>query len=542
MEQTRQDMTPASNSRQDSGAANPPAAPASPNPPAAPASPNSPRTPSSPKPPAAPASSWSQASGWLRKNLFNNWYNSALTLALAAIAGILAYYGLRFLLFTSNWAPVRTNLTLLMIGTFPRNQQWRIVVQVFLLSSFIGVFWGAFISAARDRAAQAGLDFSVEPIWSVLRRWWALFVFLGVLLLLTQTIVPLIITISAVGLMICLREIVMRFDKTRRSFAWIFGSVCLIVSWQILSGTRGAAWWWAAGLLSFLALRAISRLQERFSYHPILSQGRARFLISLVAIAVATALAWAVYLPLDFQGVGWDKWSGFHLNLTAAVISIVAAFPLGMLLALGRRSKLPVVRWLSITYIELIRGVPLIGLLFLGNVILGFFIDISAKTENSWFLFSWFDSIFEFFRDTSTPLSQVTRAIAVLTIFTSAYLAEVIRGGFQAVTRGQIEAGQAVGLSPFQTTRLIVMPQAITAVIPSLVGQFINLLKDSTLLSVIAVLEILRVRQNIHSQADFITLGIAETLLFIGFAFWTFAYTMSRESQRLEKKLGVGTR
>lgn len=503
---------------------------------------NSRLAPVSPNPKQAPVSSWGLASSWLRKNLFNSWYNSTLTLVLAAVAGILAYYGFRFLFFTSNWAPVRTNLTLLMIGTFPRNQQWRIVVQLLLLATFIGVFWGAFISSTRDRAVQAGLDFSVEPIWSVLRRWWALFVFLGILLLLTQTIVPLIVTISAIVLMICLREIVMRFDKTLRSFAWVFGSVCLIVSWQILSGTRGSAWWWAAGLLSFLALRASSHVLERFSHHPVLGKGQVRFLISLAVIVVATALAWAIYLPMDFEGVGWDKWSGFHLNLTAAVISIAAAFPLGMLLALGRRSKLPVIKWLSISYIELIRGVPLIGLLFLGNVILGFFIDISAKTENSWFLFFWFDSIFEFFRDTSTPLSQVTRAIAVLTIFSAAYLAEVIRGGFEAVTRGQVEAGQAVGLSPFQNTRLIVMPQAITAVIPSLVGQFINLLKDSTLLSVIAVLEILRVRQNIHQQADFTTLGIAETLLFIGFAFWTFAYTMSRESQRLERKLGLGTR
>ena len=129
-----------------------------------------------------------------------------------------------------------------------------------------------------------------------------------------------------------------------------------------------------------------------------------------------------------------------------------------------------------------------------------------------------------------------------MTIFTSAYLAEIVRGGLASLSRGQLEAGQAIGLSTTQNTRLILLPQAITAVIPALVGQFISLLKDSTLLQVIAVTEILKVRAIVHEQQTFLTLGFAETLVFIGFAFWAVAYTMSIESQRLEKKLGVGTR
>lgn len=483
---------------------------------------------------------------WMRKNLFNSWYNSALTVLLAGLTALLAYYGLRYLIFTSTWEPVRSNLTLLMIGTFPRSQQWRIVVQLLLLAAAAGIFWGASIGAARDRARQAGLDFSVESLWRVLMRWWALVLLMGVLLLLTETILPLIITTSSILIMVVLREAIRQVGAVWRSGAWILGYVCLMAAWQVVSGTQGSAWWWAAGLLALLCLRLASHLPEIFHHSValknIFANGFLRFLLSLSAIAAGTALGYLAYLPLDLDGVGWDKWSGFHLNLTAAAISIVAAFPLGMLLALGRRSQLPVVRWLSISYIELVRGVPLIGLLFVGNSMLGFFIDVSGKTNNSLFVFDAFDWVLEFFRDTSTPLSQVTRAVAVMTIFTSAYLAEIIRGGLQAVSRGQVEASQAVGLSPRQTTQLVVMPQAITAVIPSLVGQFISLLKDSTLLSVIAVLEILRVRQNIHSQADFTTLGIAETLVFIAFAFWAFAFTMSRESQQLEKKLGVETR
>lgn len=486
------------------------------------------------------------APGWMHKNLFNNWYNSALTILLAGLTALLAYFGLRYIIITSSWEPIRSNLTLLMIGTFPRNQQWRIVVQLLLLAAAAGIFWGASIGAARDRAKQAGLDFSVESLWRVFRRWLALFLLLAAMLLLTETFLPLIISMAAILIMVLLRSVVRRVGSLWRSGAWILGYICLMVAWQVVSGTQGSAWWWAAGLLALLCLRLASNLSEIFPHstalRTIFANAMLRFLLSLSAIAVGTALGYLVYLPLNFSGVGWDKWSGFHLNLTAAAISIVAAFPLGMLLALGRRSQLPVVRWFSISYIELIRGVPLIGLLFVGNSMLGFFIDVSSKTNNALFVFDGFDWVLEFFRDTSTPLSQVTRAVAVMTIFTSAYLAEIIRGGLQAVSRGQVEASQAVGLSPRQTTQLVVMPQAITAVIPSLVGQFISLLKDSTLLSVIAVLEILRVRQNIHSQADFTTLGIAETLVFIAFAFWAFAFTMSRESQKLEKKLGVETR
>ena len=129
-----------------------------------------------------------------------------------------------------------------------------------------------------------------------------------------------------------------------------------------------------------------------------------------------------------------------------------------------------------------------------------------------------------------------------MSLFTAAYLAEVIRGGLEATPRGQTEAGQSVGLSPWQITSRIVMPQTLRASIPAIVGQFISLLKDSSLLSIIAVSEILRVRSSVHSQGAFTTLGTAETLVFIAFAFWAFAFTWSRESQRLEKHLGVGER
>jgi general L-amino acid transport system permease protein len=169
-------------------------------------------------------------------------------------------------------------------------------------------------------------------------------------------------------------------------------------------------------------------------------------------------------------------------------------------------------------YIEFFRGAPLITFLLAAQFFLGFFLNT-----------------------TELP-SLITRAMAALTLFTAAYIAEIVRGGLQAVPKGQVEAGQAIGLSPDKITRLIVLPQALRAVIPAMVGQFISLFKDTTLLVIIAIPEFLQIREIVHSQADFRALGIAETLVFVAFGFWAVSFTMSRESQRLERNLRVGQR
>ena len=220
------------------------------------------------------------------------------------------------------------------------------------------------------------------------------------------------------------------------------------------------------------------------------------------------------------RGCGWDKWGGLHLTLFMTVGGIVLAFPIGLLLALGRRSSLPAVRLLSIGYIEAFRGVPLITLLLMGQFVVGFFVPT----------------------DFSRP-SFVTRALIAIVIFEAAYIAEVVRGGLQAVPRGQYEAGQALGLSPWKVTRRIVLPQALRAVIPAMVSQFISLYKDTSLLSIISLFELLTVAQTVLSQPDFLARGLAPvTLAFAGFAYWVGSYTMSRESQALERRLGVGER
>ncbi|MEX0863400.1 MAG: amino acid ABC transporter permease [Acidimicrobiia bacterium] len=236
--------------------------------------------------------------------------------------------------------------------------------------------------------------------------------------------------------------------------------------------------------------------------------------VAVVALVIGGYMAMSA-----FGGVGWDAWGGLHLNLFLAVAGIAFAFPLGMLLALGRRSSLPVVRAMSVTYIEVVRGVPLIAILLFGAFAIGFLLPEGVRP------------------------SQVTRMLIAITAFEAAYIAEVIRGGLQAVPPGQTEASQALGLPPWKTMRLVVLPQALRATIPPMVGQFISLYKDTTLVAILGLTELLEASFIVNSQPGFLGKGLfLVTLAFAGLVFWVGSYTMSREARRLEKRLGVGER
>ena len=234
---------------------------------------------------------------------------------------------------------------------------------------------------------------------------------------------------------------------------------------------------------------------------------------------VAMMLPIVAYLTLTGSGIGWNQWGGLQLNLFLTLAGVVFAFPLGILLALGRRSSLPVVKGISVTYIELIRGVPLITLLLLGVFALGFFLPLELRP------------------------SGVTRVLVAITLFEAAYIAEVVRGGFQAVPPGQTEAAASLGLSTFQTTRSIVMPQALRATIPAMVGQFISLFKDTTLVAVVGFPDVLAASGFANTQSAFNAQGLARiTLPFVALVFWAGCYSMSREAKRLERRLGIGER
>jgi general L-amino acid transport system permease protein len=213
-------------------------------------------------------------------------------------------------------------------------------------------------------------------------------------------------------------------------------------------------------------------------------------------------------------------WGGLHLAVAATVAGIALAFPLGLLLALGRRSSLPAVRLVSTCYIEAFRAVPLVALLFVGRYMIGFL-----------------------FPTTVDPPSQLVRAVIAITLFEAAYIAEIVRGGLQAVPVGQIEAAQAVGLSQPKVLRLVVLPQALRAVIPAMVGQFISLFKDTSLLSIVNFAELLTVAERATENTVYRGQGLqAVVLAFAGFIYWAGCSTMARESRRLERRLGVGER
>lgn len=472
-------------------------------------------------------------STWLRKNLFNNWYNGLATVIAIVIGAVLIFYSGRFIFVTGQWEAVRKNLTLLMVGIFPRSEQWRLVAQMYIVASAIGLAWGTITARSQDQATDTGVTAHRPTPLDLLRRYWAILLLFVVILVFTRTIWPTLFTLSTLVVGLGVRSVAIRLPRSARRPCWFAAAFMAIASFQVVSGTNGNAWWWTSGLLAFAAFQFVSArdfttLFGTSMVWPISGRTRlvtARDLVWLrraaqtLAVVAAVIVVRVVYWLIgETSSVSWDDWSGLYLTLVASGAAITLSFPLALLLAVGRRSSLPVVRWLCVGYIEIFRGVPFIALLFVAKIFIDFFLDVD------------------------TPLSLMTRTIIAFTIFSSAYVAEVVRGGLQAVPKGQIEAGQAVGLQPPGVMRLIVLPQALRAVIPAMVGQFISLFKDSSLFAIISVVEFYRARELIHSQQAYTTVAIAETLVFVAFAYWAISYTMSKESQRLERHLGVGER
>ena len=229
----------------------------------------------------------------------------------------------------------------------------------------------------------------------------------------------------------------------------------------------------------------------------------------------------AAYLLIGgfgLEAIPTDKFGGFMLNIVVGLTGIVLSLPVGILLALGRQSRLPVIRILSIAFIETVRGVPLITLLFVAIVLLQLFLppDIS--------------------------LDQLLRVIIMVTLFASAYMAEVVRGGLQAIPTGQIEGAQALGLGYWQTMRLIVLPQALKISIPGIVNTFIGLFKDTTLVIIIGLFDLLGQARLLQTNPDWIGDVDHEVYLFAAVLFFVICFLMSRYSVSLEKRLSKGRR
>ena len=219
---------------------------------------------------------------------------------------------------------------------------------------------------------------------------------------------------------------------------------------------------------------------------------------------------------LGLRSVESSQWSGLPLTLLLSFFGMVAAYPLGVLLALGRRSKMPGIRSLCIVYIELIRGVPLISLLFMSSV------------------------MFPLFMPEGLTFDKILRAQVAIILFTGAYIAEVVRGGLQAIDRGQYEAAESLGLNYYQKMRLIILPQALKIVIPPSVGILISAFKDTSLVVIIALYDLLNTGKSALSNPEWLGFS-SELYIFIALIYFLFCYLMSNYSRRLETELEYTT-
>ena len=393
---------------------------------------------------------------WLQDNLFNKWYNTILT-CLALVCLFFVFKGIFIWVFTqAKWQVIPANLQILMIGAYPIEQVWRIWIVLYTLFVLLGLSAGVW----------KGL---------VLRISTAIAIFGLILLLIPLDIVKNSETGSAT-LEYNFNIIYLIFFKRR----WLLGGLVLFVVNFFLGRDRNELKRWVIGgwVLSF---------------------------------------PWTMITLHGFGAntVSTTNWGGLLLTLILAAVGIVACFPLGVLLALGRRSQLPAIKWVSTIYIETIRGVPLITLLFMGSI------------------------IFPIFMPGDFQLDKVIRAMIALTLFSAAYMAENVRGGLQAIPQGQIEAAQAVGLTYPKTMLFIVLPQALRSVIPAIVGQFISLFKDTSLVTIVGLQDLLGIGRSILGNPTWQGLYV-EIYLFIAAVYFVFCYAMSYVSQKIEADLGVG--
>ncbi len=228
---------------------------------------------------------------------------------------------------------------------------------------------------------------------------------------------------------------------------------------------------------------------------------------------IAYMLIHGGYFGLDI--VETNKWGGLMLTLILSGVGIVASLPIGIVLALGRRSEMPIVKSLSVVYIEFWRGVPLITVLFMSSVMLPLFLPEGSDFD------------------------KLLRAMIGIIMFQSAYMAEVVRGGLQAIPKGQYEAASALGLSYWKSMGLIILPQALKLVIPGIVNTFIALFKDTTLVLIIGLFDLLAIIQQANSDSAWLGFD-TEGYVFAASIFWMFCFSMSRYSIALEAKLHTG--
>ena len=392
---------------------------------------------------------------WLRRNLFRTWWDALLTIVFSGVALWAMWSVFRFVVFTGRWEIIDVNLTLLLVGRFPKDSLWLLYGVVTATA-----FWGAAVLGGGE-VAGALAPSRAERLMLAVRRF---------------------------GLPVAVGFVLVALAGVQESI------------------------WFVVAIVAALALgRQVKKWRRKIT--------ALRQLPAVIWHGVL-ALAPVVMMVLTIRSADMRLWGGFLINFYLAFLSILLCFPLGILLALGRRSSLPMVRLVCAIYIEAVRGAPLFVLLLLSGVALNFFLPPQIDP------------------------GPVFRSVTVFTLFTAAYLAEIVRGGLQSIPKGQTEAGRALGLPTLKIIFLVTLPQALRNVIPAQIGQFISLFKDTTLAgAALSIVEMLKISQAITKQDAFLGRGyIYEVLAFAGLLFWVGSFVMSKESQRVEKKLGVGQR
>ena len=387
----------------------------------------------------------------LRRELFSSPLDGLISVGLIGFLLVVVIALVKWALFQAQWAVLQANSTLFAVGRYPLEQQWRLWLLTTLLVAATGLSWGLLRGLPRlDR---------VDPLWPRNDR-------------------------IAVAVVLALALLAPLFLK---------------LSWAIQ-----LRWWLEAALL--LAMRwAAGRWALRIP-PPV------RRLVPLIWPLLYFAGMVLISGGLGLIQVSPSEWGGLLLTLVQSSFAILLCFPLGILLALGRRSELPLLRLSSVVYIEFIRGAPLITLLFLGQNILGFLLPGGLAPDRVW------------------------RAAWVLTFFAAAYVAEAVRAGLASLPKGQLEAARSLGLPLPQALIHVVLPQALRVALPATVGQFISLLQDTTLLSLIGLLDLLGTARTVMANPAFLGRN-AEVYLVLALLFWCCCAALGLGSRALETRL-----
>lgn len=468
-----------------------------------------------PKPSLSPPALERGIGGWIYKNLFASPGNTLLTVCGVALLLWAVPPLVRWALLDANWigqsrsacdplspdAPtgacwvfIKVRLGLFVYGFYPDPERWRVNI-IFVVGALA---LGPLLAPTLFRANRLQVIYSIAAVTVVLILFGAkpaggALGFFGLPFLLARISLKKRLATEAGGI---------------KSIAPGAG-LALLGALAVYGGLR---WFIAPAPAGAMAtLTALLSLPLMFAKPLSVMFWRGVFLFSVYPLFVFFMLVGGV---LGLPHVETHYWGGLFLTLVVAGSGMITALPIGILLALGRRSEMPVIKTLCVSFIEFVRGVPLVSVLFMASVMFPLFLPEDVNVD------------------------KLLRALVGITFFYAAYMAEVIRGGLQAIPKGQYEAAQALGWSYWKMMGLIILPQTLRLVIPGLANNFLSLLKDTTLVAVIGLLDLLGIAKA--AMADVEWLGFTkEAYVFAAVVFWTFCFGLSRYSVHLEKKYHV---